>query len=118
MSISDTWSPLESDTLHSSSSAAIEECEIASSDVCSSSSEIPNSWASSASVAARCKLCSSFELARSISLARARTLRGTQSIERSSSMIAPLMRVIAYVSNLISREGSKRSIAEIKPTRP
>jgi hypothetical protein len=33
-------------------------------------------------------------------------------------MIAPLMRVIAYVSNLISRAGSKRSIAEISPTRP
>jgi hypothetical protein len=39
-------------------------------------------------------------------------------MERNSSMIAPLMRVMAYVSNLISRDGSKRSIAEIRPTRP
>jgi len=28
------------------------------------------------------------------------------------------MRMIAYVSNLISRERSKRSIAEISPTSP
>ena len=34
-------------------------------------------------------------MARSISRARLRTERGTQSIERSSSMIAPLMRLIA-----------------------
>jgi len=33
-------------------------------------------------------------------------------------MIAPLMRVIAYVSNLISRSGSKRSIALISPISP
>ena len=33
-------------------------------------------------------------------------------------MIAPLMRVIAYVSNLISRSGSKRSIALIRPISP
>jgi hypothetical protein len=33
-------------------------------------------------------------------------------------MIEPLMRVIAKVSNLISRLGSKRSIAEMRPSRP
>ncbi|MEQ9335655.1 MAG: hypothetical protein RJQ03_00520 [Miltoncostaeaceae bacterium] len=38
---------------------------------------------------------------RSISRARARTDRGTQSSERNSSMMEPLMRVTAYVSNLI-----------------
>ena len=38
--------------------------------------------------------------------ARARTERGTQSIARNSSMIAPLMRAIAYVSNFTSRSGS------------
>ena len=32
--------------------------------------------------------------------ALARTERGTQSIDRSSSRIAPLIRAIAYVSNL------------------
>ena len=52
MSISDTWSPLESDTLHSSSSATIEECEIASSDSLSSSTLIPSSSAISSSVGA------------------------------------------------------------------
>ena len=40
------------------------------------------------------------------SRARARTERGTQSRARSSSMIAPLILAIAYVSNLISRSGS------------
>ena len=57
-------------------------------------------------------------MAFSISRALVRTERGTQSSERSSSMIEPLMRVIANVSNLISRSGSKRSIAEISPSRP
>ncbi len=33
-------------------------------------------------------------------------------------MIDPLMRVTAKVSNLISRSGSKRSIAEIRPSSP
>ena len=64
------------------------------------------------------QLRSSSAIARSISRARARTERGTQSSERSSSMIAPLMRAIAYVSNLMSRSGSKRSIAPIRPSSP
>jgi len=33
-------------------------------------------------------------------------------------MIDPLMRVMAKASNLISRPGSKRSIAEIRPSSP
>ena len=74
--------------------------------------------ASSASVGARCSSCSSLAWAASISRARERTERGTQSSERSSSMIEPRMRVIAKVSNLIPRSGSKRSIAPISPTRP
>ena len=49
---------------------------------------------------------SSSAIARSISRARERTERGTQSSARSSSMIAPLIRAIAYVSNLTSRSGS------------
>ena len=45
-------------------------------------------------------------MAFSISRALNRTDRGTQSIARSSSMIAPLIRGIAYVSNLLPRPGS------------
>ena len=56
---------------------------------------MPSSAAISSSVGARCSWCSSLALRFSISRARARTERGTQSSERSSSMIAPLMRVIA-----------------------
>jgi hypothetical protein len=41
----------------------------------------------------------------------ARTDRGTQSMERSSSTMAPLMRAMAYVSNLKLREGSNFSMA-------
>ena len=54
----------------------------------------------------------------SISRALLRTERGTQSSERSSSMMEPLMREMAYVSNLISRAGSKRSSAPMRPSRP
>ena len=43
----------------------------------------------------RLRRCSSSTIARSISRARLRTERGTQSSERSSSMIDPLMRAIA-----------------------
>ena len=95
VSSSDTWSPLESLTDHSSSSAAIVELEICSSASWNSWTLMSSSAAISSSVGARCSLCSSLALARSISRARARTERGTQSSERSSSMIAPLMRVIA-----------------------
>jgi hypothetical protein len=91
----ETASPLESLTVHSSSSAATVEFEICSRKSWKSSTEIFSSVAISSSVGARCSWCSSFALAFSISRARARTERGTQSSERSSSMIAPLMRVIA-----------------------
>src|SRR5659263_640662 len=47
-----------------------------------------------------------------------RTDRGIQSIARSSSMIAPLIRLIAYVSNLISRARSNFLIASIRPKMP
>jgi hypothetical protein len=118
VSISETWSPLESETLQSSSRATMEECEMVSSESLSSSTVMPTSSAISLSVGARWSLFSSLALARSSSRARARTLRGTQSIARSSSMMAPLMRMMAYVSNLISRERSKRSMAEMSPTMP
>ena len=67
---------------------------------------MPISFATSSSEGGRLKRFSSSSMARSISRARLRTERGTQSSERSSSMIDPLMREIAYVSNLISRPGS------------
>ena len=74
--------------------------------------------ASSASVGARPSSCSSFEFAASMSRARERTERGTQSRERSPSMIAPRMRCIAKVSKRISRRGSNRSIASTRPIIP
>ena len=49
----------------------------------------------SSSVGARISVRSSEAIARSISRARVRTERGTQSSDRSSSMIAPLIRAIA-----------------------
>ena len=95
MSSSETWSPPASETFHSSSSATIVELEICSSASWKSDRLIPSSLASSSSVGARWSLASSFMFTRSISRARARTERGTQSRVRSSSMIAPRMRVIA-----------------------
>ena len=72
----------------------------------SSAVVIPSLSAISSSVGARCRLASRAAIARSIARARERTERGTQSIARSSSMIAPLIREMAYVSNLTSRSGS------------
>jgi hypothetical protein len=95
VSSSEIWSPEESDTVHSSSRAAIVELEICSSESWNSWTVIFSSAAISSSVGARCRRCSSFEFARSISRARERTERGTQSRDRSSSMIAPLIRVMA-----------------------
>ena len=103
--MSATWSPPPCG-VHSSSRAAIDEREISERLRSSSSSEMPSLPAISSSVGARISVRSSSTIARSISRARERTERGTQSSERSSSMIAPLMRMIAYVSNLISRSGS------------
>ena len=72
----------------------------------SSLTVIPIFSAISSSVGAMPSFASSSAIVRSISRARDLTLRGTQSSARSSSMIAPLMRAIAYVSNLMSRSGS------------
>ena len=95
MSSSEIASPVESDTLHSSSSATIVEFEIWISASWKASTVSDSSVAISSSVGARWKRASSFMFARSISRARARTERGTQSSVRSSSMIAPRIRVIA-----------------------
>src|ERR671915_1875349 len=118
VSMSATASPPEPGLDQSSSRAAIEEREISSSESWNSSSVMPSLAAISSSVGARASFASSEAIARSISRARARTERGTQSIERSSSMIEPLMRAIAYVSNLMSRSGSNRSIAPMSPRSP
>ena len=61
----------------------------------SSPSVTPSSVAISASSGERFSSFSSLEYARSMVRAFDRIDRGTQSIERSSSMIAPLMRLIA-----------------------
>ena len=95
VSISETVSPPVDEIVHSSSSAAIELREIEVRLSCRSLSLMPISVASSSSVGTRFKRCSSDTIARSISRARLRTERGTQSSERSSSMIEPLMRAIA-----------------------
>ena len=61
----------------------------------SSVSVTPSSVAISASSGERFSSFSSLEYARSMARAFDRIERGTQSIERSSSMMAPLMRLIA-----------------------
>ena len=65
------------------------------SDSSSSSTEMPILAAICSSVGAVPSFASSSPIARSISRARDRTERGTQSSARSSSMIAPLIREIA-----------------------
>ena len=110
--------PSGSAKVHRSSRASTEELAICSSTSWNSSTVISSFSAISSSVGARWSLASSFWWAFSTSRARARTERGTQSSERSSSMIAPLIRATAKVSNLISRSVSKRSIAPISPSRP
>ena len=106
VSTSATASPEPVGLDHSSSSAAIDEREISSKAPSSSSSLTPSFFAISSSVGARNSWLSSCTIAFSMSRARERTDRGTQSIERSSSMMAPRIRWIAYVSNLTSRSGS------------
>ena len=101
-----------------SSSATSPVNEICDSVCASSSLVISSSAATSPSSGLRLSSFSSLEKARSIARAFARTERGTQSIERSSSMIAPLMREIAYVSNLKPRPGSNLSIASMSPKMP
>ena len=78
-----------------------------------SATPMPSPLAISWSVGARWSLFSRLAHAFSILRALLRTERGTQSRERSSSMMEPLMREIAYVSNLISRVGVERSRAPI-----
>ncbi len=51
-------------------------------------------------------------------LALLRTSRGTQSIVRSSSSIAPRMRGTQYVSNFTPRVRSNALIASIRPNTP
>src|SRR4051794_41350095 len=75
VSSNETWSPLESLTVHSSSRAAIVEFEICSSESWNSSTLIPSSSAISSSVGARCSRCSSLALARSMSRALAHRAR-------------------------------------------
>ncbi len=79
---------------------------------------MPSRSAISASVGCRFNIASRSECAFSISRALNRMERGTQSIARSSSMIAPLMRGIAYVSNLFPRPGSNFCSASINPNTP
>ena len=89
--LSGTW-PLPD---HSSSSATTEERAICVRLSSNSPTEMPSSRATSSSLGVRLCRFSSSAMARSISRARLRTERGTQSRERSSSIIAPRMREIA-----------------------
>ena len=95
VSISAIWSPPEPETVHSSSRAAIDEREMSVRLLSSSSTVMPTLTAISSSFGARPSFDSSSVIARSISRARERTERGTQSMARSSSRIEPLMRAIA-----------------------
>jgi hypothetical protein len=61
---------------------------------------------------------SSVAYARSTARAFCRTDLGIQSSARSSSIIAPRIRVMAYVSNLIDRSMSNFSMASISPKTP
>ena len=87
--------PPFSPVFSSSSSATMPTKLIWRERLASSSSVTPSSVATSLSSGERFSSFSSFEYARSIARALARIERGTQSIERSSSMMAPLMRLIA-----------------------
>ncbi len=74
--------------------------------------------ASSASVGRRPSLASSVLIASLSLLALLRTRRGTQSIVRSSSSMAPRMRGTQYVSNFTPRVRSNASMASIRPKTP
>ena len=69
----------------------------------------------SSSVATLPSSISSFFRAPSTWLDRDRTSRGTQSMARSSSRIAPRMRGAQYVSNFTPRSMSKPSMAYMSP---
>src|SRR5574344_1074987 len=81
-------------------------------------SVIPMAPASSASEAVRPSFAASSTMVSSISRDFCRTERGTQSSSRSSSKIAPRMRVTAYVLNLTFLSGSNLLIASSKPNCP
>ena len=66
----------------------------------------------------RPSLASSVFIASFSLLALERTSRGTQSIVRSSSSIAPRIRGTQYVSNFTPRDRSNASMASIKPNTP
>ena len=84
----------------------------------SSSTVVPSSAASSASVGIVPKRAKKASRARSIRRPSRRTEREAQSCLRSSSTRAPATRVQAYCSKLAPLAGSKRSIASISATRP
>src|SRR5262245_33351112 len=92
---------------------------LASTIIFSRSSTLNSIWmASSASVGWRPSLASSVLVASLSLLALLRTSRGTQSMVRSSSSMAPRMRGTQYVSNLTPRVMSKASMASIRPKTP
>ena len=72
-----------------------------------SPTDISSSAATSASFGVRRKVPSRCVNACSTARALVRTERGTQWIDRNSSMIAPLIRGMAYVSKRRLRSGSK-----------
>ena len=95
VSMSAAWSPSEPEMDHSSSSATMLVLAICVSDVWNSATVMCSSSAISWSVGARCSRFSRMAQTFSISRALLRTERGTQSSERSSSMMEPLMREMA-----------------------
>src|SRR5690242_10862973 len=79
---------------------------------------MPISAAISVSSAGRPLRCSSLWTQASIARAWRRTLRGSQSRLRNSSIIAPRMRWLAKVAKLAPAFGSKRPIASSRPSVP
>jgi hypothetical protein len=118
VSSSERLSPRSPPPDTTSSSAATVTNEIWVTMSCSSERLTPRCSAISVSVGARFSVDSSSALALSTSRALNRTDRGTQSSARSSSMMAPLIRGMAYVSNLISRARSNFSSASMRPKIP
>ena len=110
VSIRAIWSP-PADTVQSSSSAAIDDREISVRLEPSSSSVSPSFSAISSSVGARCSFFSSSAIARSMSRARARTGRGTQ-----SSAIIDELRALDWVPRSVRARARdiERAIAELE----
>ena len=101
-----------------SSSAIMPTVEILRSALWKSPTLISSSAATSASLGVRRSVASRCVTACSTARALVRTDRGTQSMERSSSMMAPLIRGMAYVSKRRLRSSSNRSMASISPMMP